>query len=93
MALAAAAVAVKALPVKTNSTELTSNSAANYYQLAPGSNFINLQFSGYQQTESYTCGPASAMTVLHHYGLLSDAEMTHDTEMKFAGALGQLMMR
>jgi predicted double-glycine peptidase len=53
-----------------------------------GSNRVLLNAVSYQQTTSYTCGPAVIMSLMQHYGKLSTAEMTRQTEMKLATEMG-----
>lgn len=42
----------------------------------------------YQQTTGYTCGPAVVMSLLHYYGMMSRAQMNHETEMRIANEMG-----
>ncbi len=42
----------------------------------------------YQQTTSYTCGPAVIMNLLHYYGKLKNSEMNKTTEMRLAREMG-----
>ena len=43
------------------------------------------RYKTYQQTTDITCGPAAALTVLHHFG------NTKHTELELAGAMGTKM--
>ncbi|MDR3477671.1 MAG: peptidase C39 family protein [Gammaproteobacteria bacterium] len=60
---------------------------ASFYHLQP-KNLDLLAVNGYQQTTEYTCGPAAVMSLLHYYGLLSDTDMNHKTELKIATEMG-----
>ena len=66
----------------------SSVSAANYYEMKPSPWYISLGVKGYQQTTEYTCGPAAVMSLLRWYNLLTDAEMTAETELRIAREMG-----
>ncbi len=51
-------------------------------------NVTFLKTYSYQQTTSYTCGPAVIMTLLKHYGRLNYGEMNRQTEMRIAAEMG-----
>jgi predicted double-glycine peptidase len=61
---------------------------ARFYDLAHHKNLSLLSMQGYQQTEEYTCGAASIMSLLHFYGRLSNAEMTRETELRISAEMG-----
>lgn len=65
-------------------TPPSSLGAANYYELKPSEYFVSLGVKGYQQTTTYTCGPAAAMSLLRWYNVLSDADLNSTTEMRIA---------
>jgi hypothetical protein len=56
--------------------------------LNAGGNRVLLNAYSYQQTTSYTCGPAVIMSLMQHYGKLSAADMNRKTEMQFASEMG-----
>jgi hypothetical protein len=47
-----------------------------------------LNCKAYLQTTSFTCGPASIMTLLNYYGKLPSSEMNKNTELKIAHEMG-----
>lgn len=53
----------------------------NFDKLKSSGSFIFLNLRGYQQTTSYTCGPASALTLMGYYGRQGD-------ELKIAEEMG-----
>lgn len=59
-----------------------------YFGFRSSSKTIMLDLKGYQQTEDYTCAPASAMSLMRYYGMLTDQQMTRGTEMKIAREMG-----
>ena len=65
-------------------TPPSSLGSANYYELKPSEYFVSLGVKGYQQTTSYTCGPAAVMSLLRWYSVLSDADLNSATEMRIA---------
>jgi hypothetical protein len=56
--------------------------------LNSNSNRVLLNANSYQQTTSYTCGPAVIMSLMQHYGKLSSADMNKKTEMQYANEMG-----
>lgn len=73
---------------KSVSEPLTSAGAANYYDLKPNKYFVSLGVKGYQQTTPWTCGAAATMSLLRWYNVLTDADLTHATEMRIAKEMG-----
>lgn len=65
-----------------------SNDAANLYAVNLSKNLTLLKVTGYQQTEDYTCGPASIMSLLHYYHQLTNEQMNKATEMRIAKEMG-----
>ncbi len=51
-------------------------------------NIVLMHVTSYQQTTSYTCGPAVIMTLLHYYGKLSLSDMNQRTELRIANEMG-----
>jgi hypothetical protein len=51
-------------------------------------NRVLLNAYSYQQTTSYTCGPAVIMSLMQHYGKLSIGEMNKKTELQYATEMG-----
>ena len=47
-----------------------------------------LQCVSYHQTTGYTCGPASAMTLMRYYGKLNAGQMNSKTELRIASEMG-----
>lgn len=66
----------------------SSVSAANYYEMTPNPWYVSLRVKGYQQTNDATCGPAAVMSLMHWYKLLSDKDLTAETEMRIAREMG-----
>src|SRR5664279_3057452 len=66
----------------------SSVSAANYYEMTPNHWYVSLGVKGYQQTNDATCGPAAVMSLMHWYKLLSDKNLTAETEMRIAREMG-----
>jgi hypothetical protein len=66
----------------------SSVSAANYYEMTPNPWYVSLGVKGYQQTNDATCGPAAVMSLMHWYKLLSEKDMTAETEMRIAREMG-----
>ncbi len=58
------------------------------YVVPKNGNNVLLSDYSYQQTTGYTCGPAVIMSLLHHYGKLSSAEMNRNTEARIASEMG-----
>jgi hypothetical protein len=82
----------------TSCAEKNSNLSPTYhrYVLPPDSgksmhNLLLLNTYSYQQTTNYTCGPAVIMSLMHHYGLLSKAQMNRSTELRIANEMGTTM--
>ena len=69
-------------------TQPSSAGAANYYEMQPNPWYISLGVKGYQQTQDHTCGPAAVMSLLRWYNLLTDAEMTPETELRISREMG-----
>ena len=65
-----------------------SSHIAHFYGLKSDKNLTILNVKGYQQTEDYTCGPASIMSLMYYYGMLKDKEMNHETEVRIAKEMG-----
>jgi len=61
---------------------------ANFYHVSNCDNFDLLKVQAYAQTTDFTCGPASAMALMHYYGLLSAVDMNVQTEMRIAHEMG-----
>ena len=66
----------------------SSVSTANYYEMTPNPWYVSLGVKGYQQTNDATCGPAAVMSLMRWYNLLSDKDMTAETEMRIAREMG-----
>jgi predicted double-glycine peptidase len=69
-------------------TQTYAQNVANYYHLDSIQNLTLLPVTSYQQTLDYTCGPSAVMSLLHHYGMLKDDQMTAATEIKIAKEMG-----
>jgi hypothetical protein len=68
---------------------VTSNTLTSQNYVASKNNTPNLLSSySYQQTTSYTCGPAIIMSLLRYYGKLSAADMNRNTEIRIANEMG-----
>ena len=76
---------VFALPITTNAYRQT---IAQHYHLRSSKHFLLLMIKGYQQTEDYTCGPATVMSLMNYYGMLKDSEMNKTTELNIAKEMG-----
>ena len=74
-------------------TTLYKQKVAQFYELTKTNQFTLLKIPAFQQTTDYTCGPAVAMTVLHYFGVLSAAEMTHEQEIAIAKEMGASIER
>src|SRR5258708_2182813 len=72
----------------TDVTDRYRNKIAHFYGLKSVANLTLLTVKGYQQTEDYTCGPASIMSVMNYYGMLNDKQMNKATELKIARDMG-----
>ena len=59
-----------------------SRGAKNFYDMQPSPSFTSLGVTGYQQTFDYSCGPASVMSLLRWWGVLSEKDMNRHTEMR-----------
>jgi hypothetical protein len=55
-----------------------------YHVPSPPKHLVLYDVYSYQQTTNYTCGPAVVMTLMRHYGKLSDSDMNRTTEMRIA---------
>ncbi len=66
----------------------SSVSAANYYEMTPNPWYVSLGVKGYQQTNDATCGPAAVMSLMHWYNMLSNKDLTAETEMRIAREMG-----
>jgi predicted double-glycine peptidase len=78
-------------PVLNKSTirdENYSDLIANFYELKSAKKLVLLKIKGYQQTEDYTCGPASVMSLMHYYDMLKDEEMNKKTELRISKEMG-----
>lgn len=64
------------------------NAAIKFYNLQDTKELTLLNFSAYQQTTDYTCGPAAVMALMHYYKMLDDRKMNHATEMRIAKEMG-----
>jgi predicted double-glycine peptidase len=64
------------------------NEVARFYGLKSAENLTLLNVKGYQQTTSYTCGPATVMSLMHYYGMLSDKQLNKETELQIAKEMG-----
>lgn len=64
------------------------NQIAHFFNLKSVHNFTLLTVKGYQQTENYTCGPASVMSLMNYYGMLKDDQMTKATELQISKEMG-----
>ncbi len=86
----APSIAFQANIANKNTTALDKhrNEVAHFYGLKSVKNFILLPIKGYQQTEDYTCGPASVMSLMNYYGMLSSKQMNKTTELKIAKEMG-----
>jgi len=56
--------------------------------LSSTKNLTMLKVKGYQQTEDYSCGPASVMSLMNYYGMLKDSDMNKSTELKIIKEMG-----
>lgn len=77
-------------PSNKNTNPLADNytgAFSQFYGLKTTRHLTLLKVKGYQQTENYTCGPASVMSLMHFYGLLKDNQMNHKTELKIAAEM------
>ena len=81
-------LALVALGGVSAATPPSSVSAANYYEMKPNPWYVSLGVKGYQQTNDATCGPAAVMSLMRWYNLLSDKDMTAQTEMRIASEMG-----
>jgi len=57
------------------------------YNLKSNENIIMLDIKDYQQSTDITCGPATVMSVLNYYDILSDDEMNKQTELRLASKM------
>lgn len=75
-----------AAPSEINHSDSIYYPAIDYFELGSSPNRVMIShYPTYQQTTEYTCGPASALTVLYYYGIRDYDEMSLAKEMKTQG--------
>ena len=60
---------------------------ASFYDIPNAKDFIILPIAAYQQTEDFTCGAATVMSLLRYYNRLTDQEMNRQTEIRIAAEM------
>jgi predicted double-glycine peptidase len=64
------------------------NFMARFYGLTTSQNLTFLNVHGHQQSEEYTCGAATIMSLMHYYGMLTAKDLTREMEMKISAEMG-----
>jgi predicted double-glycine peptidase len=79
---------VRIVPNQGFASPAHKNFIARFYGLASSQNLTLLNMQAYQQTEEYTCGAATIMSLLYHYGLISAKKLTRETELQISADMG-----